>query len=868
MDYWGGRRAITGCAEPLLLRGSHIKPWTQCETDAERLDVYNGLLLAAHLDAAFDAGLIDFDDAADPLRRTLRAGRSSRGQSPRRDGTRQAHPRAPHLSRLAPRPSADRRGILHSRWLDQTMEHGSGPRRRFVSASRPAKRKFEPNVGRLVAIRLMSKGNSNAYRMGQVNSYGESRASERVFESMRGRRGEQPAGVTIAANLRITVLPDSTQWQTLTNADASNNPELSWEYFDGRGWRRLADGFSDATANLSNTGKVRFEVPDDLTTTKIGGQEDYWIRARLIGGDYGQPSFLIDATPVPEGDGLLFDQKITIDRSNVHPPEIRSMSATFELTQTIAPELTLTDNNLTLVDQTAAATTKGAVFDLFAAAVTLDPAAPEPALYVSLSKPFAADALRLLVDAVEQEGHAEVVWQVFAEGRWREVPVTGDDPTHGLLRPGIITLSVRARPTRRDLFGHSGFWLRARLLGGAAWQPKLNGIYLNAAPAEQAETIRDELLGSTTGEPDAEFRLVRAPILREGAEPRDGVEPRDGIGLRDGIELRVRERLGSEEREALVAALGKDAIKSGLPDLPGDWVLWRPVDSLVEAKAEARVFMLDQRTGAIRFGNGRQGRSPPAGTDSVRAFRYRVGGGERGNVLAYTVTSLKSAVTGVEAVTNPLPTRGGSDGRADDSSCAQAVATVRHVNRAITPNDVEALALDFAPEIVRARCFRPTEPEAPIVVAVAIASAEPMPQPTVAMRDGLAEYLSAKASNSWAAAGFRVVGPEFVRLQLKVELALAASSPAALPSEVRDRLLGFLHPTTGGHDGKGWPFGRGVWPSDVHRALADTLGEADVARLEITRVDGGDPETIGATSVMTTIADQDDVTVRLGESGQ
>jgi hypothetical protein len=29
--------------------------------------------------------------------------------------------------------------------------------------------------------------------MGQVNSYGESRASERVFGSMRARRGEQPA---------------------------------------------------------------------------------------------------------------------------------------------------------------------------------------------------------------------------------------------------------------------------------------------------------------------------------------------------------------------------------------------------------------------------------------------------------------------------------------------------------------------------------------------------------------------------------------------------------------------------------------------------------------------------------------------------
>ena len=57
MLLWGGRCAITGLAVPELLRASHAKPWAQ-STDAERLDVYNGLLLAAHWDAAFDAGLI------------------------------------------------------------------------------------------------------------------------------------------------------------------------------------------------------------------------------------------------------------------------------------------------------------------------------------------------------------------------------------------------------------------------------------------------------------------------------------------------------------------------------------------------------------------------------------------------------------------------------------------------------------------------------------------------------------------------------------------------------------------------------------------------------------------------------------------
>ena len=62
LEYWDGRCAITGLDVPDLLRASHIKPWADCDTDAERLDVFNGLLLAPHLDAAFDSGFITVAD--------------------------------------------------------------------------------------------------------------------------------------------------------------------------------------------------------------------------------------------------------------------------------------------------------------------------------------------------------------------------------------------------------------------------------------------------------------------------------------------------------------------------------------------------------------------------------------------------------------------------------------------------------------------------------------------------------------------------------------------------------------------------------------------------------------------------------------
>jgi hypothetical protein len=72
LELWEGRCAVTSLAVLELLRASHIKPWADCATDAERLDVYNGFLLAPHLDAAFDRGFMTIaDDGAVVLADTL-----------------------------------------------------------------------------------------------------------------------------------------------------------------------------------------------------------------------------------------------------------------------------------------------------------------------------------------------------------------------------------------------------------------------------------------------------------------------------------------------------------------------------------------------------------------------------------------------------------------------------------------------------------------------------------------------------------------------------------------------------------------------------------------------------------------------------
>lgn len=67
LAYWGGACAVTGLTLAPALRASHAKPWADCSTDAERLDVFNGFLLSANLDALFDKFLISFSDKGDLL---------------------------------------------------------------------------------------------------------------------------------------------------------------------------------------------------------------------------------------------------------------------------------------------------------------------------------------------------------------------------------------------------------------------------------------------------------------------------------------------------------------------------------------------------------------------------------------------------------------------------------------------------------------------------------------------------------------------------------------------------------------------------------------------------------------------------------
>ncbi len=67
MRLFGGRCAVSGLGISAALRASHSLAWGRCETDEQRIDENNGLLLSANLDALYDKYLISYSPSGAAL---------------------------------------------------------------------------------------------------------------------------------------------------------------------------------------------------------------------------------------------------------------------------------------------------------------------------------------------------------------------------------------------------------------------------------------------------------------------------------------------------------------------------------------------------------------------------------------------------------------------------------------------------------------------------------------------------------------------------------------------------------------------------------------------------------------------------------
>lgn len=353
--------------------------------------------------------------------------------------------------------------------------------------------------------------------------------------------------------------------------------------------------------------------------------------------------------------------------------------------------------------------------------------------------------------------------------------------------------------------------------------------------ATQCTVIHDELVGESNGLPGQIFQLLGAPILPRKDGDHLLVLPPDGIP-QVWQEVEEFSESTAEDRHYVIDSTTGRLQFGPLVKEPGhlrEQTQWR-----ANTQTQVRTGTLLQTDGTLTRMERQYGAVPPKGA-TLRMVAYRTGGGQAGNVQNHTLTTVKSAVPYVAAVTNHIPARNGADAESIEDAALRVPRMLRTRDRAVTLEDFEALAIDAGKgAIARSCCPEPDNPVPGLVDVILvphtntanIQRAEGLHPDSFGLTPQLETQIQ-KYLDERRLIGVKVnlKTPEYVGVMVQTELGLDPeySNPQAqemILHDLRVQLYNFLNPITGGRDGQGWPFGKPVYPSDVITLIQGSRG--------------------------------------------
>jgi len=635
-------------------------------------------------------------------------------------------------------------------------------------------------------------------------------------------------GAVITLNVTLTNPPQATG--TPVPVRVQGNPRIAWEVSDGSQWHAAAADYA-----FTDDGQVSITLPDPIRPTSVNGEQGYWLRARLVGGNYGTAASYQQK-----------DSTYTFVPANFAPPVIKTLTVTAAAAQRPPVPVTacLSYNDFAYADHTAAARAgQGPLFTPFTP--TAD---TQPALYLGFDQPFSQRSVTLFLEVepplpeqvaadqlagADPAAAARTTWEYAGPAGWQ--PLGAVDETQALSSRGLVTFVGPEDLTPRSCFGQTLSWLRLRWQGGAfPMPPQLRRVLLNTTWAAQVTTVENEILGSGNGDPGQAFTAAQTPV-------------------QPGQQVTVREpqRPAPAEEQALADVEGADAITVIL-DAAGQpeeiWVRWHAVPDFYQSGPRDRHYTVDPLSGVIGFGDGSYGMAPPIGQNNIR-MTYRAGGGEQGNRDSATIVELKSAFPYIDGVINNQPSQGGAPVEPIDRVKARGPRVLRHRDRAVAAADLEDLAAAASADVAAAAAIVPIfnpyslwlDPKAPAPtpdhalveagqMGVIIVPDEPgsaRPTPSLVLLSQVQEFLKERCTPT---ADLWVAGPEWIAVTVTATVVVSSVEDAdTVGDQARTALQRYLHPLTGGPDGQGWAFGHRPHGSDLS-ALLEAIGGVDHVR--------------------------------------
>ena len=590
------------------------------------------------------------------------------------------------------------------------------------------------------------------------------------------------------------------------------SPVLSWEYWNGTSWRGLR--VVDTTSRFlkgAKTGKISFTCPEDIEKVEVNGEEKFWIRSRMIDGDYGR-EIIIE----PGNSGTQVD----IKKGTIYFPIINEVQIFYQNIQE-TPQHCITYNSLNYVDRSKECSDENKVFAPF-----VKESETYPGIYLGFDSPLTGGPLRILFEVQEQfltsDQQVRMAWFYWNGSQW--VQINAVDGTEQLTRIGILEFIGSRDFQRKTLFGSSLYWLKGSVVEGAHPTPvRITSIYPNATYALQASVAVNEIAGSGRGTANQEFSLQHPMVIAQQVWVREPL-------------------LSEEERQAIQTRFGKQAViekRNQKGELIENRVLWTEVEDFDSSDANSRHYEIDKREGKIRFGDGVHGMVPPVGKDNI-VVTYRYGGGKQGNVPEDSIAGLKSAVPFVKSVTNPLAADGGAEAEELGNVLIRGPLRLKTRNRAVTPEDFEALTKSVSRKVSRAKCLPNLDETRNLIpgwvtVLIVPDSDDARPEPTILLTKVIEDGLKAICSTQVASPDhLHVAGPDYAEIRVRTTvIPTSMDEAAAVDERVRTMLTRYFHPLTGGTLGAGWDFGAHICFSELFALLEDLDGVDYVGALSL-----------------------------------
>jgi len=552
---------------------------------------------------------------------------------------------------------------------------------------------------------------------------------------------------------------------------AQDNLQIMYEYALEEGkWKSLS--VNDSTSMFTQEGSISFKIEEDFNSIVLNGQEGYWIRVKIISGNYGQEELSVYDKQTGE---------VKVTPATLAPPIFSKIRLSYSQQR---------------VDLNACVSLSNYQYQN----ISFDKNRPvlffkqenesQEAMYFGFDSYLSEQKLELFFDIDTKEGEycsqRVLEWEILSEGTWKRLRVVDD--TQGLSRSGDVKLSL---PEIKSLEAYSLYidtftrmWIRGSVNANTLKSfAKINQVLLNTVEVHQGESFYNELLGHSNGLPNMSYKLQHKNLTAAPIISIDGHE-------------------------------------------------YKEVERFIDCGKEDKVFRFNGIRGEIEFGDGTFGEVPSLGSE-IYAKQYSVCVGKEGNLSTNKVKVLGDAINYIDSVENIFISSKGQDGDSIEELKRFAPSVLKSMQRAVTFDDYEHLCLGFSGQVQKAKALMHDNELVILVMSASILKEKGfINQGFLKKLQVHLEDLSMVGLHPRVEA----VKLCQIRLKLKIKYLNEdeVMQRSKLESELFYKAQEYLHPLKG-LDGNGYEIGRKLLKSDVVKILNSIGGSYILSELSFVK---------------------------------